>query len=113
MDASSVNTATDSHLPSGYEDSQTLSQQMIATQQAVQDSQLELAVASQRPQSLCTSSDQGGTVSERPAMNEGIHPSLGNLGDSLVASKQSDHFITVSSLAKVHTFISLIHEIIA
>lgn len=99
MDASSVNIATDSQLPSGYDDSQMLSQ---PTQQAIQDSQIELAIASQRPRSLCTSSDQGSTISEQPAMNEGIHPSLGNFGDSQVTSKQSDHFITMPSLAKVH-----------
>ena len=102
MDASSVSTAADSQLPSGYEDSQTLSEQMIATQQPVQDSRPELAVASQQPRNLCMSSDQGSTVSEQTVMNEGIHPSLGNFGDSQVTSKQNDHFITVPNLAKVH-----------
>ena len=115
MDAGSVNTVTDLQIPySGCEDSQSLSQQTTATQPTLQDPQSELAVASQQPRSLCTSSDQGSTVSEQPAVNEGNHPSLGNVGDSQVTGKQNDHFITMPSLAKVHVksglFQQLLHD---
>ena len=92
MDVGQGNSATDSQLHSGYDDSQMLSQQTQQT--AIHDPQPELATASQQPLRSCGSTEPG-----QPTVNRGIQPPSRDLGDSLVSQK--DSYITVPNLAKV------------
>ena len=92
MDASSITSIPDSQIPSGYDDSQTLSQPTsFAVQQTIPDSQ---PLASQESQALYVAQPQLSSTSQSTMVRS-------NVEGGHAMTKETDKSISIPDIAKV------------